>query len=281
MGDLAKNLDDDARRIKQDRERHALSRAIESVFFNVTKDLLSKQLKLAKEWLGQQEGELTYLKGLKHPEKSSRFRAFADQLEEVMDRLEQSYREKFRGVYNEGAARSAELAALALPVDFTYSSGTLSALQFIEREAAALVTHVTDTTIKNIRAEIAAGVADGETITEIGARVDSKLGGGLADRARNIAQTETNKALNFGIYDSWKQSGVVQKKGWSSSGDDLVRETHVDADGQVVDLDSPFQVGGSALMFPGDTSLGADVAEIAACRCSMTPILVGEEVTNE
>ncbi|GAF75877.1 unnamed protein product, partial [marine sediment metagenome] len=55
---------------------------------------------------------------------------------------------------------------------------------------------------------------------------------------------------------------------WQSRKDDRVRPTHVKADGQTVKgTTEPFTVGDSLLMYPGDTSLGADMAEIIGCRC--------------
>ena len=51
-------------------------------------------------------------------------------------------------------------------------------------------------------------------------------------------------------------------------GDDRVRETHVEADVQVVGVDDPFMVGGYPLNEPGDSSLGAPPGETINCRCS-------------
>ena len=51
--------------------------------------------------------------------------------------------------------------------------------------------------------------------------------------------------------------------------DEKTRETHAMADGQKVDIDTPFIVGDSLMMFPTDTSLGATPQEIINCRCIM------------
>lgn len=55
---------------------------------------------------------------------------------------------------------------------------------------------------------------------------------------------------------------------WVSMGDEKVRETHADADGQEKPIDEAFEVGESLLMYPGDESLGAGPEEIVNCRCS-------------
>ena len=59
-----------------------------------------------------------------------------------------------------------------------------------------------------------------------------------------------------------------QKKQWRTVGDIFVRETHNRANGQRVDIDKPFIVGEARLKYPGDTSLGAPIKEVAHCRCS-------------
>jgi len=56
------------------------------------------------------------------------------------------------------------------------------------------------------------------------------------------------------------------KKEWVSMGDQLVREDHIFADGQVVDDSEPYTVGGESLMWPGDSSLGASAGNVINCR---------------
>lgn len=57
------------------------------------------------------------------------------------------------------------------------------------------------------------------------------------------------------------------KKEWNAILDSRTRETHAEADGQVVGLMEYFHVGDSLLMFPGDTSANPDGKEIFNCRC--------------
>jgi hypothetical protein len=57
-------------------------------------------------------------------------------------------------------------------------------------------------------------------------------------------------------------------KVWLTAGDERVRDTHADADGQEVPVDQPFQVGDDFLAYPGDPS-GSD-AETINCRCVVT-----------
>lgn len=62
-----------------------------------------------------------------------------------------------------------------------------------------------------------------------------------------------------------KPTGI--DKEWVTVGDDLVRPDHVDADGQLREINQPFIVGGERLRWPGDTGLGASIGNIINCRC--------------
>jgi uncharacterized protein with gpF-like domain len=62
---------------------------------------------------------------------------------------------------------------------------------------------------------------------------------------------------------------ITLKKKWRTEGDDKVRQTHQATDGIEVELDEPFEVGASMLMYPGDDSLGAEIEELINCRCTV------------
>lgn len=64
------------------------------------------------------------------------------------------------------------------------------------------------------------------------------------------------------------QPTSVLRKSWMTLRDKRVRPTHKDAEGQSRPVNEAFNVGSSRMMYPGDTSLGAPVREIAHCRCS-------------
>ena len=88
------------------------------------------------------------------------------------------------------------------------------------------------------------------------------------DRARLVAENETQSLCNLSEFDRAKEQGFKYKE-WLAMLDEKTRETHAMADGQKVDIDTPFIVGDSLMMFPTDTSLGASPQEIINCRCIM------------
>lgn len=92
------------------------------------------------------------------------------------------------------------------------------------------------------------------------------------NRVQTISQTEIQN-----IAESTKQiesdaliiSGNLKaKKVWDAILDSKTRAAHARADGQVRDVDQPFDVDGEKLMFPRDASLGASLGNLINCRCS-------------
>lgn len=89
-----------------------------------------------------------------------------------------------------------------------------------------------------------------------------------ADRARLLAEDNAN---NFANYLDFEESrGRYRWKIWNTILDGRERITHNIADGQMQPIAMPFEVGTSLLMYPKDTSLGADAAEIINCRCTLS-----------
>lgn len=104
----------------------------------------------------------------------------------------------------------------------------------------------------------------------------------LKYRAETIARTETIQSLNRGEY--MAAARVIQEGGlasdairkyWDDAGDGKVRHSHRVMGAKYnsekgIPLDEPFEfANGMKMMYPGDSSLGADVGEIANCRCAL------------
>jgi len=88
-------------------------------------------------------------------------------------------------------------------------------------------------------------------------------------QSERLVRTEATAAANFA------QTVAAQtifppeqmQKEWIASFDDRTRSTHSAANGQIVNANDFFIVGGNQMMFPGDPSGGA--AEVINCRCSV------------
>jgi len=109
-------------------------------------------------------------------------------------------------------------------------------------------------------------------ISRITGRYSDRL---LKERGDRIARSETIEALNAGRNEGMAQliergeipADAATSK-WDATGDKRTRLDHMEMDGQEVPFGQPFKApDGDLLMFPGDTSLGAQARHTINCRC--------------
>lgn len=120
---------------------------------------------------------------------------------------------------------------------------------------------------QHINSAITQGILQGKSIPAIAKDLQRVTTMDENAAIRN-ARTAMTGAQNAGRLDSMKRAagrGVGLKKGWMSTLDNVTRDSHVDLDGEVQELDRTFSNG---LMYPGD-GLGAP-AEVYNCRCRLT-----------
>lgn len=117
--------------------------------------------------------------------------------------------------------------------------------------------------------------AEGASVPETASAITAAVKGVADFRATMLARTDLISISNAGgqwaahqLNDASRQAGeptVVASKTWLSAGDDRVRDTHQEADGQTVPIGEPYQVGDAMLLYPGDPD-GPD-EEVINCRC--------------
>ena len=125
---------------------------------------------------------------------------------------------------------------------------------------------------KQMSSKLLAGILNGDSIPRIATSLTDVIGNNSASAVRN-ARTMVTGAENRGRLDSYEnleEQGVVQKKVWIATADDRTRESHIELDGEEVDVGEPFSNG---LMYPADPN--GDPAEVWNCRCSMRTHIVG------
>lgn len=130
---------------------------------------------------------------------------------------------------------------------------------------------VNETTKRQIRAELAEGLAEGEGVDDLSARMSGIFKQASTSRTQTIARTETTKASNVGALITYDESGVVEEKEWLTTLDGREREDHGEANGQRQKISEPFVVGGEELRYPGDSA--ASAAQVCNCRCTVLPVI--------
>jgi uncharacterized protein with gpF-like domain len=134
------------------------------------------------------------------------------------------------------------------------------------------ITFISETTRDSIIDRIDAGLTDGLGIAEIARAINTVIPGETRSRAAMIARTETHGAANYGADAAARATGLDLRKEWVSADDERTRESHAEANGQIVGMNDAFDVGGEALMFPGDPEGSPE--NTINCRCSVAHIVV-------
>jgi len=176
-----------------------------------------------------------------------------------------------------------------LPGEGVTAAASHDAIQNASKHLAEVqnrVVGVGDNVFNLIRGTLDEGRLAGEEIPKLAARVEATLASeGAAtwrNRGRTIARTEVAAAHNAGAFtaarataDSLGEDPEQVVKEWNASADDRTRETHVEANGQqVFGMDTPFDVGGYPLAFPGDPA--GPPEEVINCRCWVSYLMPGD-----
>ena len=119
---------------------------------------------------------------------------------------------------------------------------------------------------KTISNEVTRGIASNMTFSDI-ARNIRNVSDVPMSNAKRIARTEGHRIQQASAYDAQKAAkakGADVVKQWDSTLDGGTRPTHRRLDGQIREVDEPFEMDGKKAMYPGKFG---DPAEDCNCRC--------------
>ena len=193
-----------------------------------------------------------------------------EEFETVADYLQTCYTDGFVGTLYDIQGQG---IPLAFPLD---QEAMVRAVQLDSKISTGLYKHLgEDVTMlkKHITAQVSRGIASNMTFAQIAQQLSAKMvgqyknKGGSLYNAMRIARTEGHRIQCQAGMDACynaKDRGADVVKQWDSTIDAKTRNSHVDVDGQIRELDEKF---GNGLMFPGDPSGAA--AEVIHCRCAL------------
>ncbi len=185
--------------------------------------------------------------------------------------------DKLRVINRTYFTQAAELGSRQIADEVNYEGSVdelaekVNSSKFIKRKLEVSnikLTKVNDATKKRVGKLLKDSINSGESLQQITDKIDDVLGGNRK-RALVVARTQVSGAVSGGRHQSMKEAGV-KKRRWVTSGDvDTVRPDHRKANGQIVKIDEPFNVGSENLMYPGDPS--GSPKNIVNCRCVAVP----------
>lgn len=124
-------------------------------------------------------------------------------------------------------------------------------------------------TLKNsIRANVSRGIASNMSWAQVARNIENRMNIGM-NRSYRIARTEGHRIQNEARFDAQiaaKSKGADVVKQWDATLDGRTRSTHRGLDGQIQEIEKPFESpGGGKAMFPGGFGIAA---EDVNCRCA-------------
>jgi hypothetical protein len=124
----------------------------------------------------------------------------------------------------------------------------------------------------SIRAELSRSVANGSSWNEVAVKIARGMNNPFDKAYRNallIARTEGHRIQQSSALDAChvaKDKGADIVKQWDSTMDRKTRRAHMEADGQIRELDEPFDVWGEKMDAP---AIGGTAKNVCNCRCQL------------
>lgn len=199
----------------------------------------------------------------------------ADEFETVSEYLTKSYEDGFVGtmysLHNQGMPFIFPIdqaqVVKAIKHDTHLTSGLYTALGLDLAKLKKTISH-----------EISRGIASNMLYPEITGNV-SRAAGIPLRRARTIVRTEAGRIQEQATMDAAEKAvskGADLVKQWSAIRDMRTRDTHRRLDGQIREIEEPFEVNGKEAMQPHGFG---DPAEDCNCRC--TTLLRARDALDE
>lgn len=197
----------------------------------------------------------------------------ADDPDNIFNRqVENQYlREHTEPFTKETVRKAGQKAINQVGIDLTFSLTNPRVLIMLNQFQNRLV-KVNDTTYDAIKDILRDAYDGGWSITQVEQAIRDQFSEFSKGRAVRIATTEMNGIVNGGSMLGYRDAGVQKKEWLTAPGAKYPRHEEYDGlDGQVVGIDEPFDVGGHAMMFPGDPS--APVEEVVNCHCTFVAVV--------
>ena len=153
-----------------------------------------------------------------------------------------------------------------IPIDRKAAAKAVVTDSKLKMELYAALGYDMDELKKHVRQEITRGIAASLTYDQIAQNISSRSMLPISN-AKRIARTEGHRIQQASADDARKKAkakGADVVKQWDASLDGATRPLHRRLDGQIREIDKPFEAGGKKVMYPGKFN---DPAQDCNCRC--------------
>ncbi len=209
--------------------------------------------------------QIEYQKSLKSQIEGILSQLHSDSFETISDYLTKSYENGFLGAMYDLQGQG---VPLVFPIDQKQVAAAIQHETKLSEGLYAALGKDTKKLSKQIAHEISRGISTNATYEEIARNVEN-LSGIPRNNAARIARTESHRIQCQATADAQlkaRSKGADVVKQWDSTLDGATRPVHRELDGQVRELEEPFEAGGYKVMQPGGFG---DPSQDCNCRCAL------------
>ena len=209
--------------------------------------------------------QLDYQKALKTQIKGILDVLYADEHTKISEYLNICYEEGFLGTMY---SLNKQGIPLILPIDQEQAINAIVHQSKLSKSLYERLGEDVSLLKKKVSAEISRGIANNYSLADIARNLKNVSSIGI-NNALRIARTEGHRIQTQSQLDAAhkaKEKGADMVKQWDSTLDGRTRESHQHLDGQIRELDEPFEINGHKVMAPGQFGVPS---EDVNCRCAM------------
>lgn len=195
------------------------------------------------------------------------------QFDTISDYLNTCYENGYIGnmydLYNQGIPMTLPMNQKKV-VKALQTDTKLSSKKYKENHLKGRLAEDVDRLKVSIRAELSRSVANGSSWNEVAVKIAKGMNNPFDKAYKNallIARTEGHRIQQSATLDAMhdaKGHGADVVKQWDSTMDRKTRPAHQEADGQIRELDEPFDVWGEKMDAP---AVGGSAKNVCNCRC--------------
>ena len=209
--------------------------------------------------------QINYQKALKAQVEAILEKLHSDEYTTIQQYLDSSYTDGYVGTMY---SMSGQGIPIITPIDQEAAARAIITDSKLSTDLYGAIGYDMDKLKKHVRQEITRGIASSLPYDQIARNIASFTSMPLANATR-IVRTEGHRIQNEAAYNAMldaKKQGADQLRQWDATLDGATRPMHRKLDGQIRELNEPFEVDGKTVMYPG--GFGKPEQD-CNCRCAL------------
>lgn len=237
---------------------------LEKIYQKAQRDIENKiKLLQSDELTNSRIYQIQYQKALKGQIDGILEKLHGDEFSTIQKYLSDTYTNSFVGTMY---AMHGQGVPVMIPIDRRAAVKAVVTDSKLSVDLYASLGYDMDILKKRVREEITRGIATSLPYEQIGRNISTYTTLPLSNATR-IARTEGHRIQQASADDARKKAkakGADLVKQWDASLDGATRPLHRRLDGQIREIDEPFEAGGKKVMYPGKFN---DPGQDCNCRC--------------